>query len=112
MSSGSAATRTQLPNRQSKTLAVPIMDTPRAATPERWNDAMPFFDCKRLPLPVMCHEIMKARQLARTAALALVCQLLSCSTQPQTTGKNGHWETVPPVTGSLIERRVWVEDGQ
>lgn len=31
---------------------------------------------------------------------------------PASGGKKGHWVTLPPVTGSHLSRRVWVEDGQ
>jgi len=54
---------------------------------------------------------MKIRQLARTTAMALLCQLAaSCATQPKNTPTNGHWVTLAPETGSMIPRKVWVDD--
>src|SRR6267142_5737023 len=54
---------------------------------------------------------MKLGLILRTVALALLCQFISgCSTQSNTKAKHGHWVTLPPATGSMIGRTVWVED--
>ena len=55
---------------------------------------------------------MKIRRVAQIAAVALLCQLAAACANQNTNAKaaNGHWVTLPPVTGSYISRRVWVDD--
>src|SRR5690348_10738246 len=61
---------------------------------------------------------MKAGSILRLGVLSLLSGLLgSCASHgpgpanaDPATQKQGHWVTVPPETGSLIPRRVWVED--
>jgi hypothetical protein len=57
---------------------------------------------------------MKLGLFVRIAAVALLCQFATAcashsNNNPPPTAK-GHWETLPPVTGSMIPRKVWVDD--
>ena len=52
---------------------------------------------------------MKKAQIARFSAVALLLLVAGgCASQKDT--KKGHWVTLPPVTGSMVERKVWVDD--
>jgi len=54
---------------------------------------------------------MKLRQIAQTCVMALLYMLSgACATQPETKAGKGHWATLPAVTGSMIQRRVWVDE--
>ena len=55
---------------------------------------------------------MKLGRIARTFGVALLFVFSgACSTphQEAKTGK-GHWETLPVVTGSMVQRKVWVDE--
>jgi len=60
---------------------------------------------------------MRICQVVRIVAVTVLCLCASaCATKTNTntntnTAKaNGHWETLPPVTGSMLPRKVWVDD--
>ena len=36
----------------------------------------------------------------------------ACASHEEAKSKTGHWVTLPMETGTMIQRRVWVEDGE
>jgi hypothetical protein len=61
---------------------------------------------------------MKVRTILTLCGLSVLCWLTGgCASNnagvaaaDPTTQKNGHWVTLPPQTGSMIPRKVWVDD--
>jgi hypothetical protein len=54
---------------------------------------------------------MHIGQIVRTGVVALLCLFSgACATQENSKAGKGHWETLPLVTGSMIQRKVWVDE--
>ena len=52
---------------------------------------------------------MNIAQIARFGTVVLLLLVAGgCASQKEE--KKGHWVTLPPVTGSMVERKVWVDD--
>ncbi|TAK91121.1 MAG: hypothetical protein EPO07_19975 [Verrucomicrobia bacterium] len=54
---------------------------------------------------------MKTKHLPLLTLASLTMLLWGCASQPaDTAARKGHYVTLPPETGSIIGRRVWVDD--
>jgi hypothetical protein len=55
---------------------------------------------------------MKLGRIARTCGVALLFVLSGACSAPHQEAKTGkgHWETLPVVTGSMVQRKVWVDE--
>src|SRR5262249_872738 len=70
------------------------------------------------PIIGLQSALVKARSIFSLCVLLPVIGLMGgCATKGSSdtaavpaTQKKGHWVTLPPETGSMIPRRIWVED--
>jgi hypothetical protein len=55
---------------------------------------------------------MKSHYICQVILLGMACIFLgACASHEEAKAKSGHWVTLPSETGTMIQRRVWVADG-
>jgi hypothetical protein len=84
----------------------------RERVAQSWVSIFRRFSIARAGLSSFTELRMKFLNICRAILILTGCVFAgACASHDEAKGKSGHWVTMPSETGTMIQRRVWVEDG-